>query len=256
MIPTRVAYLPCSSSAAWQACAESERLLLQLSPWQWSWRGCGVLHGSEPPPGLSGWLRTNLCAAAWGGSSGLCSGCKENHWIYINGLVQYCSISSAFPMEILQSCTEPSTWGCHDMEILFTLLAFYEENLWSPLTKGQQGGGLMFSLRLALTSFGPNSWVASESNLWSQDAWFLAIRHRSNEFVTSYGINGGDGRTDVDDNDDSSARNADGLQTEQGLQFCLIFVPWWKPNWFFIINNDEKSVRVTTIIIYYESLVP
>ena len=144
MIPTRVAYLPCSSSAAWQGCAGSERLLLRLSPWQWSWRGCAALHGLEPPPGLSGWLRTNLCVAAWGGSSGLCSGCKENHRKYIDGLVQNCSISSALAMEILQSCTEPSTWGCHAMEILSTLLALCEENLWSPLKKGQQGGGLIF----------------------------------------------------------------------------------------------------------------
>ena len=31
---------------------------------------------------------------------------------YIDGLVQDCSISIAIPLEILQSCTKPSIWGC------------------------------------------------------------------------------------------------------------------------------------------------
>ena len=33
-------------------------------------------------------------------------------WLYIDGLVQYCSISSALAMEILQSCNQASIYHC------------------------------------------------------------------------------------------------------------------------------------------------
>ena len=35
--------------------------------------------------------------------------------IYMDGLVKDCGISSALPMEILQSCTKPSTWYILEM---------------------------------------------------------------------------------------------------------------------------------------------
>ena len=42
--------------------------------------------------------------------------------LFINSLVQDCSNSSALAMELLQSCTKPSTWGMAVMSLLFSIL--------------------------------------------------------------------------------------------------------------------------------------
>ena len=59
--------------------------------------------------------------------------------LYIDGLVQYCSNSSAFAMELLQSCTKPSIYcskNCSVHEFSFSILNFsihrfkHWNNLW------------------------------------------------------------------------------------------------------------------------------
>ena len=45
--------------------------------------------------------------------SGICLGSEWNEPCYVNGLIQDCVYSSAFAMELLQTCAKPLIWSIY-----------------------------------------------------------------------------------------------------------------------------------------------
>ena len=82
----------------------------------------------------------------------------------IDGLVQDCSNSSALAMELLQSCSKPSSISWYGNTFSFTCPLWGEStsHRWIALTKDQYCRSLMFALLLSWASYWTNSRVDTD----------------------------------------------------------------------------------------------
>ena len=118
------------------------------SPLQWRHNGC---NGISNPTSL---LIVNSTVYSKISAGPLCHGQFAFHthrrylgciWkVYIDGLVQHCSNSSALSMELLQPCTKPSTWClyissqllqciCHCFKIDHDMMTPYCKDTWTQI---------------------------------------------------------------------------------------------------------------------------